>query len=171
MVSDLKTFAHKGWKIAAAKEVFYGFFLLFTPFRSLFAPTSQSLMSKLFRFSESLEKSNGKKWSWIWQLLLIKGVKSPRKKKLFLWQILPYYQDFLVSVILSAAVKSCFVSHMRYFQNIFRNPTRVILLAQFSISNNNPISKVWASMQGQERKSWCREIVCTLGVPSLKPQN
>ena len=52
-----------------------------TPFTGLFAPTSRSPMSKLFRFSESLWKSNGKKWSQILKLLLTKGVKSPRKKK------------------------------------------------------------------------------------------
>ena len=55
-----------------------------TSFNGLFAPTSQSPMSKLFRFSESFGKSNGKKWSQIWKLLLIKGVKLPRQKKLFL---------------------------------------------------------------------------------------
>ena len=36
-----------------------------TPFNGLFAPTSQSQMSKLFIFSESLGKSDGKKWSQI----------------------------------------------------------------------------------------------------------
>ena len=36
-----------------------------TPFNGLFAPSSQSPMFKLFRFSESLGKSNGKKWSQI----------------------------------------------------------------------------------------------------------
>ena len=82
MVSDLKTFAHKESKLAAAKKVFYRFFLhLFTPFKRLSAPTSQSPMSKLFRFLESLGKSNGKKWSQIWKLLLIKGVKLPRIKE------------------------------------------------------------------------------------------
>ena len=40
--------------------------------------TSYSPMSKLLRYLESLRKSNGKKWSHIWKLLLIKGVKSPR---------------------------------------------------------------------------------------------
>ena len=49
-----------------------------------FCPPSRSLMSKLFRFSESLGKSNAKKWSEIWKLLLIKSVKSPRRKKLFM---------------------------------------------------------------------------------------
>ena len=35
------------------------------PFKRLFAPTSRSRMSKIFRDSESLGKSNGKKWSQI----------------------------------------------------------------------------------------------------------
>ena len=35
------------------------------PFNGLFAPTSQSRMSNIFRDSESLGKSNGKKWSQI----------------------------------------------------------------------------------------------------------
>ena len=34
-------------------------------FNSLFAPTSRSRMSNIFRDSESLGKSNGKKWSQI----------------------------------------------------------------------------------------------------------
>ena len=34
-------------------------------FKHLFAPTSRSRMSKIFRDSESLGKSNGKKWSQI----------------------------------------------------------------------------------------------------------
>ena len=35
------------------------------PFKRLFAPTSRSRMSNIFRDSESLGKSNGKKWSHI----------------------------------------------------------------------------------------------------------
>ena len=35
------------------------------PFKRLFAPTSQSQMSNIFRGLESLGKSNGKKWSQI----------------------------------------------------------------------------------------------------------
>ena len=46
--------------------------------KRLFTPISQSPMSKLFRFSESSGKSNGKKWSQILTLLLIKGLKSPQ---------------------------------------------------------------------------------------------
>ena len=38
-------------------------------------------MFKLFRFSESLGESNGKKWSQIWKIMLIMGVKSQKQKK------------------------------------------------------------------------------------------
>ena len=73
------------------KKVFTDFFSLhlFTFFKRLSAPTSQSPMSKLYRFGESLGKSNGKKWSQIWNLLLIKGVKLPRIF-FFFWRILLY---------------------------------------------------------------------------------
>ena len=44
MVSDVKTFPHKGCIIASAKKVFTDFFLhLFTPFKSFFAPTFLSV--------------------------------------------------------------------------------------------------------------------------------
>ena len=39
------------------------------PLKHLFAPTSRSRMSHTFRYSESLGKSNGKKWSQIWTFL------------------------------------------------------------------------------------------------------
>ena len=51
------------------------------PFKHLFAPTSQSRMSNIFRDSESLGKSNGKKWSQIGTFLFGCGLKSPKKKK------------------------------------------------------------------------------------------
>ena len=35
------------------------------PFKRLFAPTSRNQISKIFRDSESLGKTNGKKWSQI----------------------------------------------------------------------------------------------------------
>ena len=50
------------------------------PFKHLWAPTSQIRMSKIFRGSEYLGKSNGKKWSPIWKFLLIKGVRLPPPK-------------------------------------------------------------------------------------------
>ena len=48
-----------------------------------FVPTSQREMFKKFRVIESLGNSNGKKWSKIWKILLIKDVKSPHKKSFF----------------------------------------------------------------------------------------
>ena len=58
---------------------------LFVPFHVLdfeayFAPTSRSRLSQIFRDSESLGKSNGKKWSQNWNFLLGSGLESPRKK-------------------------------------------------------------------------------------------
>ena len=53
-------------------------------FKRIFAPTSRSQMSKVFRDFESLGKSNGKKWYQIYKPLIIMGVKSPGAKKLFL---------------------------------------------------------------------------------------
>ena len=47
---------------------------MFTLFKRLFPPISQSSKSKLFRFFESLGKSSGKKWFQNLKLLLIKGV-------------------------------------------------------------------------------------------------
>ena len=57
------------------------FWHLLTLSRHLLTPSwHRSLMS---RDSESLGKSNGKKWSKIWTFLFGSGLKSPRKKKLF----------------------------------------------------------------------------------------
>ena len=78
-------------------------------------------MSQFFRFSDSLRKTNGKKWSQIWILLLIKDVKSPCKKSLIFNEFCLTSRIFLVSVLQSASVKRCFVSRMRDFYdgNIF----------------------------------------------------
>ena len=55
-------------------------------FNSLSVPTSWNRMSKIFKDSDSLGKSDGKKWSQIWKLLLIKSVKLHVKK---------FFTDFL----------------------------------------------------------------------------
>ena len=47
-------------------------------------------MSNIFRDSESLGKSNGKKWCNIWTVLFWSGLKLPRKKKVFFLLILPW---------------------------------------------------------------------------------
>ena len=93
MISDVNIFAQKVSKIAATKK--------FSPFKLLFPPTSHSPMFKLFRFSVSLGKTNGKKWSQIWIFLLIKGVKLQRNKK--------------VLFLTNFTVKKCFVSRVRDF--------------------------------------------------------
>ena len=56
---------------------------LFVPFHvvyfeAYFAPTSRSWMSNIFRDSESLGKSNRKKWSHIWTFFFGSGLKLPR---------------------------------------------------------------------------------------------
>ena len=86
-----KFFLVKGVKLPRQKAFFTDlFFNFFTPFKRLFAPTSQSPMSKLFRFPEYLGKNNTKKWSQIGKLLLIKGVKLLHKKKFVFQKFLPY---------------------------------------------------------------------------------
>ena len=66
-------------------------FTLEVPFKRLFAHTSWSRMSNIFRGSESLGKSNGKKWSHIRTFLFENCQKSLRKKKRFFFLlILPY---------------------------------------------------------------------------------
>ena len=51
------------------------------PFKRLFAPTSQSRMSNIFRDSESLGKSNGNKWSQIGIFLVWKWSKIAAQTK------------------------------------------------------------------------------------------
>ena len=121
VVSYLKTFAHEGCKIAAAKKsFFYNFFFFFQIFSSfflfkrLFAPISWSPMSKLFIFSESFGKSNEKNLSQIWKLLLMKSVRPSRKKVCFLTNFFSS-RFFLWLVLLSALGKICFVSSMLDF--------------------------------------------------------
>ena len=64
--------------MATQKKVFFFTFFTFeVPFNGLFAPTSRSWMSNIFRDSESLGKSNGNKWSQIWTFLFENCLKSP----------------------------------------------------------------------------------------------
>ena len=67
MVSDMNIFVWKLSKIAAQKKVFFftffGLLRFSVFFNGLLAPTSRSVMSNIFRDSDSLGKSNGKKWS------------------------------------------------------------------------------------------------------------
>ena len=104
VVTNFKTFTNKGCKIATHFFFLGGWgrilpyrasilvLVFLTPFYGLFAPTSFSPMWNFLRFLKSFGKSKGKKWPWIWKLLLIKGVKSPRQKK--------FFTDFLKFVLL-----------------------------------------------------------------------
>ena len=85
---DLKAFAQKGFKITSAKMFFTIFFHLFIQIKRFFAPTFRGPMSKLFRYSESLGKGNGKKWSQI-------------VKHFFFGEFCLASNIFLVSVLLS----------------------------------------------------------------------
>ena len=94
------------------------------PFKCLFAPTSWSGMSNIFRDLEFFGKSNGRKWS---QILKI----AKQKKTVFFGWFFCFRRFFLfykklgfrvflvyptvVSVILSASVVRCFVSRMQDF--------------------------------------------------------
>jgi len=66
-------------------------------FNGLFAPTSRSRMSNIFTDSESLGKSNGKKWSQIWTFLFENCRKSRHKKMFFssLFSIFFGFRSFL----------------------------------------------------------------------------
>ena len=91
MVSDLKTFAHKGCHIAAAIFFVYRFFLfhLLTLFKRLFAPTSQSPMSKLLNIQNPWEKVMQKVVSDC-KTIAHKGCKIATQKKFAFQLILPY---------------------------------------------------------------------------------
>ena len=94
VVSDMNIFVWKLSKIAAQKKIifytFFGLLRFLVFFNGLFAPTSRSRMSNIFRDSEFLGKSNRKKWSNLWTFLFGSGLKSPRKKKVFFLPILPW---------------------------------------------------------------------------------
>ena len=68
-------------------------------------------MSNIFRDSESLRKSNGKKWIF----LVGSGLKSPRKKKFFFVADFALVHPPMASVLLFVSVERCFVSRMRDF--------------------------------------------------------
>ena len=88
--SQIWTFLFKNCLKSPHNYFFLHFFFTFeVPFNGLFAPTSRSRMSNIFRDSEFLSKSNGKKWVKIWTFLFGSGQKSPRKILFFLL-ILPW---------------------------------------------------------------------------------
>ena len=83
----MNIFVWKLSKIAAQKKrfffTFFGLLRFLVFFNGLFASTYRSQMSNIFRDSESLGKSNEKKWPQIWTFLFEYCQKLPRKKKVF----------------------------------------------------------------------------------------
>ena len=90
--SQIWTFLFENCLKSAHKKKFFFLdsFTFEVSFNSLFAPTSWSRMSNILGDSESLGKSNGKKWSQIWTFLFESCLKSPRKKKVFFSSLLRY---------------------------------------------------------------------------------
>ena len=93
------------------------FVCLFTfevPFNGLFAPTSRSRMSNIFRDSESLGKSNGKKRCQVWTFLFGNGLKSPRNFFLFF-----FFADFalqnIVETMLPDGLETSVEGHIANF--------------------------------------------------------
>ena len=101
------------------------------PFNGLFSPTSQSRMSNIFRDSESLGKSNGKKWSQIGTFLFENCLKLPRKKKV-------YFFTFFGLLRFSVFFNGLFASTSRsQMSNIFRDSKSL------GKSNGKKMSQIW----------------------------
>ena len=116
----MKIFVWNCLKSQRKKKFFFSHFFTFeVPFNSLFGPTSLSRMSNIFRDSESLEKSNGKKWSNIWTFLFGRGLELARNKKVFFVAYFALVHPPMASVLLSASVERSFVSHMRDLKKIY----------------------------------------------------
>ena len=118
MVSDLKTFAHKGCKIAAAKKAFF--------------MEVCSFVLSVFRFSESLGTSNGKKGCQIYQTFVHKEYKISAQKSFIFAEFCLTSRFFFGMVLLSALVKRFFVSRMLDFPRCF------IVMIILAISGNFP---------------------------------
>ena len=91
-----------------------------------FAPTSRSRMSKNFRDSESLGKSNVKKWSQNWTFLLGSGLKSPRKKKFF-------FADFVLQNIVKTTLSDGLETYGRRSYRKFWHISRRFWVFSFMI--------------------------------------
>ena len=81
------------------------------PFKHGLAPPSQSMMSKIFRDSESLGKSSGQKWSHVKTFLLKNSQKSPRRKK--------FLQIFLICSLSRDRLKKLFTLFPKIEVQIF----------------------------------------------------
>ena len=85
-----------GWKAPHRKEFF--FFICSLRLNVFLPPTSRSPISKLFQYSESLGKSNVRKWSQIRTFLFKNGLKSlPQKKFLQFFFFCSLYLNIFLS--------------------------------------------------------------------------
>ena len=114
MVSDLKTFVHKGCKIAGAKKVCYRFFYLFTPFKCFLPPLPEVQCPNFLEFRNP--------WGKVMERIglrfeNLKGVQLPRKKCYFFCRILTYYLDFFGIGTRGSAKEHvlCFKCHRKYY--------------------------------------------------------
>ena len=135
--SQIWTFLFRNCLKLPRKKVFsLTFFTFEVPFNGLFTPTSQSRMSNIFRDSESLGKSNWKKWSQIWTFYFDNCLKSPRKKKFF---------------------SSSLFSLLRYRLTVFLPPLPEVGCPLF-LEIRNPCAKVM-ERSGLKFEHFCLEVV------------
>ena len=104
------------------------------PLNGLFAPTSRSRMSNIFRDSESFGKSNGKKWSQIWTFLFENCRKLRHKKKFFYSTFFTFFYLLRFSVFFNGLCASTSGSRM---SNIFRDSESL------GKSNGKKWSQIW----------------------------
>ena len=85
LIQSIGRFVRPSVRLSVCPSVclFVRLFTFEVPFNGLFAPTSRSWMSNIFRDSESLGKSNGKKWSYILNCFFWKLSKIAVQKKFF----------------------------------------------------------------------------------------
>ena len=116
-------------------------------------PTSQNRMSNIFWDSESLGKSNGKKWSPIWTFLFENGLKLPRKKKFFFFT---FFGLLRFSVFFNGLFDPTSRSRM---SNIFRD------WESLGKSNWNKWSYIWTFLFGSGLKLPRKKKVFLLILP------
>ena len=101
MISDLKTFAHKGCKFVTAEKVFYGFFLSFVTLFKRFLPTLPKVQCPNFLNFGILGEKYGKKVVSDLKTFAYKGFKIAAHF-FFFGKVCLTTRIFLVSVLLSA---------------------------------------------------------------------
>ena len=105
------------------------------PFNGLFAPTSRSRMSNIFRDAKSLGKSNGKKWSQIWTFLFEICWKSRHKKKVFFSPLFSFFFNLLWFLVFFNCL--CAPPSQSRMSNIFRDSESL------GKSNGKKWSQIW----------------------------